>query len=495
MDQYEYIRTAHRVYGKSVRLIARETGHDRKTIRRVLRGEMSGYPKRAYQPYPVLGPYLRLIDDWLEGDRAVSAKQRHTATRIYQRLVSEEGFTGSESAVRQYVRLAKIRLGVGSPRAFIPLDPDCGKEAEVDWGCAQAVIGGEEQRVKFFCMRSKYSGKHFVCCYPCERQQAFFDGHLRAFAFFGGVFETLVYDNLSAAVRKVLQGKGRIEQESFRAFRAYYSFESRFCNLSAGHEKGGVEGLVGYARRNYMVPVPRAENLEELNERLLRSCVAFGSRRIAGREKTVEELFEEEKAHLIALPASPFANTVISRARVSPYSTVLLDRNRYSVPVRYAGLWVSASLGVDSIELFHEGKSLARHPRVFGDGKWQLDADHYLDLLRQRPAAFSSARPIRQWRRVWPDCLERLLCRFREKQGEMEGTKDFVSVLMLYRSHTPEEIESAVEQALEARASSSEAVLHLLLPGQGAYGAERLRGWPATEPADVSVYGSLGGLR
>lgn len=495
MDQYEYIRTAHRVYGKSVRLIARETGHDRKTIRKVLEGELAGYTKRAYQPYPVLGSYLRLIDDWLEGDKAVSVKQRHTATRIYQRLVGEEGFSGSESTVRQYVRLAKIRLGIGFPRAFIPLDPDCGREAEVDWGCAGAIIGGEEQRVKFFCMRSKYSGKHFVHCYPCERQQAFFDGHIRAFAFFGGVFETLVYDNLSSAVQKVLQGKGRIEQESFRAFRAYYSFEPRFCNLSAGHEKGGVEGLVGYARRNYMVPVPRAESFEELNERLLRACVAFGSRRIAGREKTVEELFEEEKAHLIALPAAPFANTVISRARVSPYSTALLDRNRYSVPVRYAGLWVSASLGVDTIDLFHEGKSIARHPRVFGDGKWQLDPDHYLDLLRQRPGAFSSARPIRQWRRVWPDCLEGLLCRFREKQGETEGTKDFVSVLMLYRRHTPEEIESAVEQALEARASSSEAVLHLLLPGEGEPETERLRGWPATEPADVSVYGALGGLR
>jgi len=200
MDQYEYVRTAHRVYGKSVREIARETGHDRKTIRKVLRGEPSGYGERQSQPYPVLGPYLSLIDSWLEADKKAPRKQRHTATRIYHRLVSEEGFGGSATTVRQYVRQARMRLGVGSCEAFVPLEPDCGKEAEADWGGAVAIIGGEETRVKFFCMRSKYSGKHYVRFYPCERQVAFFDAHMRAFPFFGGVFGTLIYDNLSSAV-------------------------------------------------------------------------------------------------------------------------------------------------------------------------------------------------------------------------------------------------------------------------------------------------------
>ena len=305
MDQYEYIRIAHRVYGKSIRQIARETGHDRKTIRKVLRGEPSGYGERESQPYPVLGPYLSLIDSWLEGDKKSPQKQRHTATRIYHRLVNEESFGGSATTVRQYVRQAKIRLGLGGDKAFVPLEPDCGKEAEVDWGGAVAIIGGEEVRLKFFCMRSKYSGKHYVRFYPCERQTAFLDAHIRAFSFYGGVFRTIIYDNLTSAVEKVLKGKDRREQEGFRKFHSYYNFTARFCNVGSGHEKGGVEGLVGFARRNYMVPIPRAESLEELNEETLRECLNYGSHRIESREKSVDEFFEEEKSQLLSEPMHP----------------------------------------------------------------------------------------------------------------------------------------------------------------------------------------------
>lgn len=351
MDQYEYIRTAHRVYGKSVRQISRETGHDRKTIRKVLRGEPSGYEQRQSQPYPVLGPYLDLINRWLTEDKGAPKKQRHTATRIYHRLVNEEGFAGSAATVRQYVRQARIRLGVGSGKAFIPLEPDCGKEAEADWGGALAIIAGEGTRLKFFCMRSKYSGKHYVRFYPCERQAAFFDGHIHAFSFFGGVFRTVVYDNLTSAVEKVLKGKDRREQEAFRKFHSYYNFTARFCNVNSGHEKGGVEGLVGFARRNYMVPIPRAESLEELNEQILLSCLNYGSHRIEGREKRVDEFFEEEKAHLLVLPQHPYSNIEIVESKVNPYSTVILDKNRYSVPTCYVGFPVKAILGVDRVEV------------------------------------------------------------------------------------------------------------------------------------------------
>ena len=153
--------------------------------------------------------WARSIRGW-KGTKGNPRKQRHTATRVYHRLVSEEGFIGSETTVRQYVRKAKLRLGVSAGSAFVPLDPDCGKEAEADWGGALAIIGGEETRMKFFCMRSKFSGKHFVRCYPCERQQAFFDAHMHGFEFYG-VFGAVVYDNLTAAMEKVLKGKDRRE--------------------------------------------------------------------------------------------------------------------------------------------------------------------------------------------------------------------------------------------------------------------------------------------
>jgi transposase len=495
MDQYEYIRTAQRVYGKGIRQIMRETGHDRKTIRKVLSGEYCGYSKREKQPYPALGEFLEVIDGWLEEDKKAQRKQRHTAARIYRRLVNEHGFAGSESTVRQYVRHAKVRLGVEVGRAFIPLEPDCGKEAEVDWGGADAVIGGEVIRLKFFCMRSKYSGKHFIRFYPCERQQAFFDGHMRGFDFFGGVFATIVYDNLSAAVQKVLRGKERVEQEAFRRMHGYYNFMPRFCNVASGHEKGGVEGLVGFARRNYMVPVPEAESLEDLNERVLKECVAYGDHRLPDREgRTVDELFEEERSHLIALPAHGFTNTLEVGGKVNPYSTVILDRNRYSVPCSYVGLRVRAVLGVERIAIFYGSKLIASHERVFSNGKWQLDPDHYLDLLERRPGAFDSARPIRQWRRSWPKALEDLLGRFVEKRGQADGIKDFICVLKLYREHRREDVDKAVEQALEKDILSGAGIKQMVLHSQSKEDVCALEGWVCTQQPDVSVYGELGGV-
>jgi len=162
MERYEGIRIAHRVYGKSIRKISKETGHSRATIRKALKEETCSYSKREQQPYPVLGAYLETIDQWLTCDKEESRKQRHTARRIYNRLKQEHGFKGSESAVRNYVREAKLRLGLNKSKAFIPCDPECGKEAEIDWGGAAAYIGGVKVSVRLFCMRSRYSGKHFV---------------------------------------------------------------------------------------------------------------------------------------------------------------------------------------------------------------------------------------------------------------------------------------------------------------------------------------------
>jgi len=495
VDQYSYIRTAYRVYGKKIKQIARETGHSKNTIKKVLRGEYSGYKSRASQPFPVLGPYLNLIDQWLKDDKQRPKKQRHTAVRVFNRLRQEHNFQGAETTVRRYVREAKLRLGVSSQQVFIPSDPQIGGEAEVDWGRCIAILGGVETQLKLFCMRSKYSGKHFVCCYPCERQQSLFDGHIRGFSFFGGVFPVLIYDNLTTAVQKVLRGKKRVLQESYDKFRGYYNFTPRFCNPGQGHEKGGVEGLVGYARRNYMVPVPESESLEDLNGKLFQDCLSYGSHRIAGREQTVNELYEAERGHLLPLPDIPFSNLETSRGKVDKYATVVVDKNRYSVPTSYAYLKVNVVLYVDRVEVFYGSRKIASHRRLYSNNKWCLLPEHYLDLIKQRPQAFESARPIRQWRNSWPFCLERLLDRFCRKQGHTRGIKDFISVLMLYKDHDAGDIESSVETALEFNAGSSEAVKHILIDheGQSDFSFAALDNWQTLPPADVSVYEQIGG--
>lgn len=495
MDQYELIRTGHRVYGKSISELARLTGHSRNTIKKAIRGEPWGYREREHQPFPVLEGFLEIIDRWLESDRDEPLKQRHTARRIYHRLIEEHGYKGSESTVRRYVRLARMALGLSACQAFIPCDPEAGVEAEVDWGSAMVRIRGVPERVKFFCMRSKFSGKHFVRVYPCERQQAFFDAHERGFGFFGGVFPVVIYDNVTTAVRRVFRGKDREEQEAFAKFRAYYSFEARFCNPGEAHEKGGVEGLVGLARRNYMVPVPDVESLEALNEKILKRCLAYGSHKMAGRDRTVNALYEEEKRHLVPLPPEGFSNVKGCEGRADKYATVVVDKNRYSVPSAYAGSKVKVLLFVDRVEIFSNGKRIARHERLYGNNKWCLHADHYLELLEERPRAFHSARPIRQWRESWPQCLHALLERFCQAQGETKGIRDFVRVLLMYREHSAAEMEAAVERAGANRISSSEGVRHLLaLKENTGPNIAPLAAWSSLPPADVAVYGQLGGV-
>jgi transposase len=494
VDQYDFIRTGYRVYDKKIKQIARETGHSKNTVKKAIRGEHTGYKERDHQPFPVLEPYLETINGWLETDKEKPKKQRHTAVRVYNRLKTEHDFEGAESTVRRYVRQAKIQMGLKGQAAFIPSDPEAGIEGEVDWGRCLAIIGGQETVVKFFCMRSKFSGKHFVRCYPCERQQALFDGHILAFSFFGGVFPILIYDNLTTAVQKIFAGKKRDLQESYDKFRAYYNFTPVFCNPGQGHEKGGVEGLVGYARRNYMVPIPEADTLEQLNEQLLAACMAYGDHRIAGREQTVNELYEQEKSHLIALPDLPFGNLQTVTGKINKYATIVVDKNRYSVPTRYAYCKAGVVLHVDRVEIFYANKRIASHNRLFSNNQWRLDPDHYLELIQQRPQAFYSARPIRQWRSSWPDCLERLLALFVKKQGETKGVKDFISVLMLYKEHDTKAIEIAVEKALDANTGSSDAVKHILINNCGQtdhFGS--LKNWQTLPPPDVSVYHQIGG--
>ncbi|MBZ5555509.1 MAG: IS21 family transposase [Acidobacteriia bacterium] len=465
MDQYELIRTASRVYHKSIRQIARETGHCRKTIRKVLKGMEPLYRRQKSRFRPRMEPVAAVVQGWLETDRQAPRKQRHTSRRIFTRLVEEYNFEGAQSSVRRWVREFKAQRGDGRVAAVIPLDPEVAREAEVDWGSAQVVMAGEPLTVKLFCMRSRYSGKPFVRAYPWERQEMFFDGHQRAFDYFGGVFPILVFDNLTSAVAQVLRGQARREQQRFISFRSYYSFEARFCNPARGQEKGGVEGLVGYARRNFLVPIPEVESFEELNALLLERCLEQGTRPIAGREdrRTIEERHEEEQARLISLPATPFENHKLLPVKVSRYSTVQVDRNRYSVPTAYVGRWMEAQMGCDRVRVYADQTCVADHARLFGNSKWQIHALHYLALIHQRIGAFETARPIRQWRAEWPSDYETLLGQLRRRLGDNRGTREFVEVLQLHGSYPAERIQSAVAEALQFQTYGYEAVKHLLV--------------------------------
>ena len=435
MDQYKWVRTAHRVYKKSIRQIARETGHTRRTVRKVLAGQEPKYRREKGPACPVMDPVAGIVDAWLQADRDQPVKQRHTAHRVWQRLVEEHEFTGAEPTVRRWVRERKTRLGWNQTGAVVPLDPEHARVAEVDWGTAWVRMNGQDRQVKLFCMRSRYSGKAFVRAYRWERQEMFLDGHIRGFDWYGGVFPTLVFDNLKTAVKQILRGKGRVEQTRFTAFRAHYTFEARFCNPARGQQKGGVEGLVGFARRNFLGPVPEVTDFDELNAQLLERCGADDQRRIGGRsdDRTIGERHGAERAYLLALPGTRFENTKVVGVRISPYQTVQVDQNRYSVPTAYVGRRLWAHIGCDRVNFYADQKKVAEHDRAFGHSDWRIDPLHYLELIRRKVASFESARPIRQWRDQWPTQYETALERLRDRHGYSRGTREFIGILQLHQ--------------------------------------------------------------
>ncbi|MDP9380421.1 MAG: IS21 family transposase, partial [Chloroflexota bacterium] len=265
VEQIEQIRRAYYCEHKSVRAIAREQGHGRRVIREA-------------KPRPVMGPVAAIINGWLEQDRSAPRKQRHTAKRVFDRLVAEHGFAGSERQVREYVRAWK-KANEGYT-AFVPLSYSPGSEAQCDWGEALVRVAGVGQIAQLFCMRLAYSLKPFVCAFPTARQECFLAGHVAAFEAFGGVPRRITYDNLTTAVARVLSGRARVEQEAFIAFRGHYLFESHFClpGREGAHEKPLVESLVGYARRNFLVPIPDVPSWEALNSLLSERCAAEDAR-------------------------------------------------------------------------------------------------------------------------------------------------------------------------------------------------------------------------
>src|SRR5712691_11475212 len=240
VDEREQIRRAFFIEGKSLRQISRERHHGRIAIRKALRDPgPATYTSQSLRSRPVLQPFLALIDHWLEEDNTRPPKQRHTAHRIYDRLVTEFAFQGGESTIRQYVREQRPR----GREVFIPLEHDPA-EAQADWGEAMVHMKGRLVKANLFCLRLCYSTRFFVKAFPRQSREAFFAGHVASFEAVSGVPRSITYDNLSSAVKKVLSGPRRQEQQEFVAFRSHHLFESVFCRPAEAHEKGLVENLV-----------------------------------------------------------------------------------------------------------------------------------------------------------------------------------------------------------------------------------------------------------
>jgi transposase len=399
---------------------------------------------------------VAIIDKWLAGDELQPIKQRHTSRRIYHRLIEEHGYTGGESTVREYVHKHRAR----QRPVFIPLAYEPGVDAQVDFGEARVMMKGRPLTVQLFVGRLCFSKIPFLAAFPNQQQEALFEGHEEAFDFFGGVPRTIWYDRLSQAVRKALPGHKPQEQEAFIAFRSHYLFESRFCNPREAHEKGLVENLVGYARRNFLVPVPEVDSFQELNDLLRRRCLAEAGRQLRGETRTIGDLWGQERPRLLSLPAHPFPCCRTVPVRPNRLSMVTFQTNRYSVPANHASESLLLRAFVDRVEITDGARVLAIHERCYGREQDKLDVFHYLPLLKERPGAFDHAKPLKMWDR--PAVLDRYLARLREQLSHRMATMEFLQVMELCVDHSLDEVAAAVEQAMTLGSLGASTVAFLL---------------------------------
>ena len=464
VELFEEIRREYEFGIGTIQGVARKLGVHRRLVREALNGAVPVMKVAPPRARPRIEPVAAFIDAILEADRQAPRKQRHTAHRIYERLKQERpGFLAAEPTVRRYVRQRKAALGLAARETFVPQSYPWGSEAQVDWYEAWAEVDDERVKLQVFSLRSMASGGAFHRAYRHATQQAFLEAHELAFRYFGGVFRRLRYDNLGAAVKRVLRGSRREETARFVAFRSHWRFEAEFCTPAEGHEKGGVENEVGRFRRNHWVPIPRAGDLEELNRDLLAGCQMDEARTVAGREQSVGTAMLIERTHLLPLAEEGFDLVEVSFPIVTSLGCVKVKTNAYSVPVK-AGTTVEARLAAASVEIWYEGKRAARHERSYERYQEILDLEHYLDVLERKPGALAGSKPLEQWRRLgrWPESYDRFWQALIDRHGRSAGTKAMVELLQLGRLHGQAALRGAIDAALVLGCTDEAAVRHLV---------------------------------
>ena len=456
VELYLRVRLACHVEGLSQREVARRFGVARSTVRKMLRhAEPPGDRRRQPVKRPKLDPFTAIIDGILEADRTVHRKQRHTAKRIFERLRDEHGFMGKQTIVKDYVRLRRRR----QREMFVPLAHPPG-HAQADFGEADAIIAGVELRMHFFVMTLPHSDACFVAAYPAATAEAWLDGHNRAFAFFGGVPQSILYDNDKCLVARILADGTRQRTRSFSGLVSHYLFEDRYGRPGKGNDKGNVEGVVGYARRNFMTPLPRFESWDAFNAYLEAQCRKRQGEVLRGHRESIGDRLEHDLEALTALPPTPFDACDKLGTQASSLSLVRYRNNDYSVPVAYGhqDVWVRGY--VHEVVIGCGGEVIARHPRSYDREDLVFDPIHYLPLLEQKIGALDQAAPLIGW--DLPEAFATLRQLLEARMGKA-GKREYVQVLRLLETFDLRQLHGAVRDALRLGTIGYDAVKHLLL--------------------------------
>lgn len=456
MEMYLKVRRAHFHDGLSDRAIARDFGISRDSVVKMLTySEPPGYRRKAPIKRPKLDGFTDQIDIWLAEDKGRPRKQRHTAKRIFDRLRGECGFTGGYTIVKDYVRSKKR----GGKEMFVPLSHPAG-HAQADFGEALVVIGGVEQKAYFFAFDLPHSDACYIRAYPRANTEAWLDGHVHAFAFFGAVPQSILYDNDRCLVAKIMPDGVRKRTQRFSAMLSHYVIDDRYGRPGKGNDKGKVEGLVGYARRNFMVPMPRFASWEAFNDYLEEQCLKRQGDILRGHKVSIGERLATDLAAMQTLPAAPFEACDLQSGQVTSTSMVRYRGNDYSVPVAYGHREVWIKGFVDCVVIGCVAEVIADHPRSYETDDMVFDPVHYLPLIERKIMAFDQAAPLQGW--DLPKAFGTLQRLLEARQGKT-GKREYVQVLRLLERFEMDELHGAIKDALRMGAVSFDAIKHLVL--------------------------------
>lgn len=478
VELFEIIRKEYFQDKKSIRQIACTYMIHRRQVRQAISSAMPPTRKKCGRRCSVLTDSVKsIINQWLEEDLKAPRKQKHTGKRIYDRLVYEFSFAGKEGTVRVYVSKKRKELSVHT-KAFIPQLHAPGIEAEVDWYEAMVDFPSSREKVYMFHMRACFSGKEFHMSFRHQNQQAFIEGHIAAFNYFGGIFKIIRYDNLTSAIKKVLRGRKRIETERFIAMRSHYLFEAFFClpGIQGAHEKGGVECGGGRFRRAHFVPVPKVSGLNELNQTLLDACKKDDQRIIIGKNETVETNWQAESLQLSCLPKEAFSAHDVVNVRVDKKSLISVKNNYYSVPVAFVGQEVEAHVKAETIIVMKQGKVIAENQRCYGIHQIISELTHYLPILKYKPGALDGSVALHQARQngKWPNILERYWQELITRYGKSDANKQLINFLLWAQDFDLHDIKNLIETAMDLGCYQLESVKTLMRKQDDSYFAKPL---------------------
>jgi transposase len=451
------IRRRRLVHGESISAIARDLGLSRNTVKRALRFEGEGFEyRRTNQPRPKLGPFLPILEGWLEAEEKLPSREQRTARRIYEAL-RLEGYSGGPDTVRRHMRRFERRRNP-VVTAFIPQSFAPGEAYQFDFSHEHVELGGVEQVVKVAHVRLCYSRAFFLIAYPRESQEMVFDAHARAFAFLGGVPRRGIYDNLKPAVDAIFVGRERRYNRRFLVMCNHYLVEPTACTPAAGWEKGQVENQVGNVREWVFTPKLRFADLGELNAHLAARCMELARERFhpEQHERRIIEAWQQERAGLRAMPA-PFDGYAERSCRITATCLVNFERNRYSVECRYVGQVATVRAYAERIVVLCGAETIGEHARCFAQGRTIYNPWHYVAALERKPGALRNGAPFKDWN------LPGAMTRLRERLAKHpDGDRQFVEVLSMVAIYGLEAVSDACASALDEQVVTSSHVVNLL---------------------------------